>query len=169
MPTAIVDIIAAGKKEDKEFGWAKTADGRFHSVEAAVVPALDGGGKFEITFTKSSAGRNFIKKAERRGPPPSKEESGGGSIASTYNAQRSIEIWCNAMCQHAIDQNKLDPWNEEAMCEFVEVQKRVFRRSFLGEEAPVQTNGPTPPAPGKPRPGTEVKEDDPYFSDQIPF
>ena len=165
----------AGISEGKKTGYAKSADtGKFISLRQELVESFRKGGTFKFEFeTFGAGGRIATKILEHSGREEAQktEPSTGGKQQS----ERSLEIWINSMLQRAADHDKLDLWNEEACCELGEIQKRVYRRLFLGEEPePPQVNGSaskpdysTGPAPG--REHAKGQKFDEEMGDSIPF
>lgn len=57
------------------------------------------------------------------------------TVMPVAQVDRNMVIWCNAAQNKAVEMGKVDPWNEDACVELGEIQKRVYGRLFLGEEA----------------------------------
>jgi len=134
---------------------------------------------YEIFYEDKSFQGNPFKQIMTVNPTQPLTYTGAGAVitpiipAHAQPHDKDIQIWCNSMLQRAIDHDKVDPWNEEACCELLEVQKRVFRRTFLGEEpAPVvpgRANGPQAAASKQAAYATGPAPGGDDMMDEIPF
>jgi len=167
-------IDAAGRK----FG-AKAYDsaGTKYTVPKAMFGMLQVGGWYEIFYEEKTFQGNPYKEiiTANATQPLSAPAQAAHMSAHVQPHDKDIQIWCNSMLQRAIDHDKVDPWNEEACCELVEIQRRVFRRTFLGEEpTPVvpqpRANGPAPSTGAQGvKPPDSGQRYDREMDEEIPF
>src|SRR5215475_5125763 len=102
------------------------------------------GSWFEIYAEDKEFHGNKYKEIVTASPTEPMTPANVPASVTVQASAKDIQIWCNSMQQRAAELKAVDLWNEEACVELCEIQKRVFGRVFLGEEAqeaPVTNSG----------------------------
>lgn len=175
MPEAVivaqyVNQPQAGKKQ----GSIKTPEGQYYGVPPAMLGMFKPNGTYKVFYeSRDYQGKTYhtVKTVSEVMPPPAPEVPLQQRMTQVAQTERSLEIWCNSMLQRAAELGKVDLMDEDACCWFGEIQKRVYRRLFLGESAEPMTPRAYGPAPKPdyatgPALGMEHADD---MSDSIPF
>lgn len=173
MPEAVVVAQYVNQPQaGKKHGSIKTPEGQYYGVPPAMLGLFKPDGTYKIFYeSREFQGKTYhtVKTVSEVMAPPPPQPPLAQRVTQAYQTEKSLEIWINSMFQRAADHDKLDLWNEEACCEFGEIQKRVYRRLFLGDE-PVTPRANSP----APNPGTNPHATGPApghsdMNDEIPF